>query len=431
MAFLDSYVLESDDWMEPDWNESEQHPMKELAQQEKQKSTKELEVFYISGIVGVKHLVSKDARIPNKQIILCSDVHIDTRKTACKKPGRMFAGGPCIDKSCIYYFPVVLENLIKESPGMVDLYIEQEIEVSATAMRIESGKLKRSLDIQETLANTILHFKKCLSVDKRECKRKFPNLRYHYADYRNDKREDEKHNAFSHILLGSLYPLTNVLLAAYDTIENKKLSISLDTFKEDLKEKMASAVKPIQVYVTQIPQNVPELRAYYRNLISNRRIQSQLKLVKVPGFETMVRDFVDEFASGAKPYPKAIELLNSSTQSFLSPTFLDDVHTTQELQTKLESFATDTRFIIDNMLLVSSRIMDVYILTRAFKKLGGNEDQDRVVIYGGANHIKFINFFLMRHFQFEVKQEKTNDPDAENPDFCLQMDKKVSFSTDK
>jgi hypothetical protein len=407
------------------------------------------EYHLISGIVGLRHLVSTDDRIPRKQIILCSDVHVDMTENACmlsagaaalrshkEKPLSLKSIEPylkgeitrCIDKKCVYYFPVVLQNLIRETKRdldeKVDLYIELDIEENERS-RITEAKQQRKL----TLMSTWLFFKDCYSRQKEKCQKRWPNLRYHYADYRVDSREQIGYNPFVDIIkvMKRLenemeYLLYEVRMESGDNIFSSSLQRQiLDSFKfqggNTLKEKLNS-----------LPRNASQMNDYISKVIQDRRIQHQLVHVKIPGFQAMLEDFlrkevIELFEK--YDYEKQLADLKNRLDILSSERLFTLVTDTNSFQYIL-LFLND---LLNLMIQASPSIMDAYTLARMFKSFGGNEDQNNVVVYAGAYHIGVYHRFLTTYFSFYEKENVQNpiEEDQKKTNSCLETKQKLSF----
>lgn len=312
-------------------------------------------------ISGVLDYVKLSSPDRTKKVLLFSDYHIPYKGKGC-------AG--CDDTTCPDFFISVLEDIISSAGrSTVDLYIEQDI-LPDTPLRENKNIL---------LGLTREYFDVCHSKNKTACKSRWPNLRYHYADARVDSRV-------------GLYTFQPTNRNEY--MNDMMYCYLLNEDKVDKK----TIVTILDEYLKKFPNYSRVLRDFIRSARMRKQYAGIPENVRRRVFKTICR-VVKERALDYGTLQKHV--------SYLIETGRYD--------------AFDAKYLIYPLV----GLMDMYLMTRAFRHFNGSP-QDKIVIYAGVAHIdEYLKIFVELGYLIEHQSETVKTRNLDGLQFVKTFCKKV------
>lgn len=384
----------------------------------------------ISGIFRVDKMISNSKSYP-RTVFLFSDMHINYKDKSCNKHLTL---EKCTDESCKDWFPKVLDTLIRSTNEKVDFYIELDI-IKQESWR---GDL---LTFKDFMLTTVWgHFRDCFDPEydesgpekiKQKCREKWPNLRYHYADFRIDTRksiEDPSTNfyqEFVHTSGDKTYtlkgtPMVRLQFMLQSQISQLKWWVSQpfhlrneDTLKSALlMVEYQNAIKillgNIRVYLESarsILDHYKSSEVYYSRLFDTPRMKRQFGGIKDPLIEPKIREFIIREAA------PVYQLVYKYISELIEKEIVQVDRNLSEPDVKLTLIN-----ILDTLILhithLNSKVMDTYLLARMFRTFD-LEPQRNVIIYAGAAHVSTYRRFLSEvgyyHEGYGYLDEKSKD----------------------
>lgn len=304
----------------------------------------------ISGIGSAAKLRSPTG----ETVFLFGDVHVDYNDRLC--------GGEDAPN-----FIGVLERLISSANGAVDFYIEQDVISAGLTERSQIFSAHLDDITDHMLPKTWYHFLDCYSSEfshygvegvariKVNCSRKWPNLRYHYADIRTEPRY---HSMSNYYVTKNGYISPPLYL--YNNLESF-IDMDPDTTSQDL-----------------IKITLNRYEYTWADLVTSPRIQKQLQSVdstlgrRILSF--MEKIFTLKYTKVQKRISQVLALIKKGTENAILFSFIDN-------------------YVLNPLLSLSATIMDLYLLLRMSRPFNGRS-QEHVIIYGGVSHIKVYMKFL-------------------------------------
>lgn len=356
----------------------------------------------LSGAVSL-HYLKSDAY--NLRVILIGDMHIKYQTEACQN---------CYT-DCHYFITYFLETIIKNTKAIVDFFFEYSYLRPSTfiknAHRIKiNSEYSRKISFDE-VAN---YFADCLQIDKSHCRRKYPNLRLHYADYRDEIAEAGLNQPITSTL-GSIRDYFNTSLAVLELIDKyqdildkpdiaqKLITLSGRQYSEIMEDVLIVYRKLVKV---NWPNDFDSFLIQFKLMLLNSKIKKQFDNLPQPYLAGLILEYLFGLISKYKrSYQALIQVLqeNINTPLKIGVFQLADI-----ISGLKQSFAF--------LLVSSSSIMDAYLLGRLFRTYQNAPSASNVIIYAGTNHINNYLTFLKTQLQFE-----TLGTSIEEKKFCLSL----------
>ena len=369
--------------------------------------------YYLDFISGVPamFLWTGTGEFDKFSLLLVGDYHRDSKLYSCKD---------CTDTRCEQYFPNVVDTIIKNTIGTIDLFLEFPFIDKAY-------KRDRAYSFQKgTMFDTFEYFSECLKRDKTECQKRWPNLRVHYSDIREDLAEKPK--TMIHILQD--FESFRLQLQDYKT---------KDKNQKEILRNISITLERIRPLLDDAPPTVRHLMEYIRyvfglNIIrkqTERKNASKLHIDKIGEvFFNNTKAHLESFAYSHQLQKLKSELDESIKMALsLQAKNRDTPEYEQGKDAMVKQFSTlysaMTIQMRDAFLMMGSLMIDTYLLLRLFKPYDGLQKQ--AIVYCGYSHIHFyhqvlqrIGFNMIYHRQ-NIDISTMREPALEqHKTFCLQ-----------
>ncbi|MHB1952779.1 MAG: hypothetical protein ACYCOU_03435 [Sulfobacillus sp.] len=300
----------------------------------------------ISGVAGY-WLLADCPRFPNKYFAVFGDLHVDNRGLLCPpfEPG--------------LYFPEMLSEVVKNTEGTVDLFLE------FAYRRPGEEIVRRPPGGHMTLPDTRVFFWECLRADKTACRQRYPNLRLHYADYRESSSPEIK----------GILDIADTFRWLAERFAPEKSSGGTPPTPENLVMFGATANELLR----RLPSGLADWKDWYRRVIRTTKIKKELDAIQDRETAQAIADFGE-----------------SELEKAYSPDVVDKVRRYFESGAR-PGAPTVTMLMVSYAWLVHllNPIMDVYLLARAFRRYRDPTDEARnVIIYAGMAHANNYATFL-------------------------------------
>jgi len=384
----------------------------------------------ISGIFRVDKMISQLGTV-----FLFSDLHIDYKDKSCNKH---LTFEKCVDESCKDWFPKVLDTLISSTPDKVDFYIELDI-IKQDSWR---GDL---LTFKDFMLTTVWgHFRDCFDPEynefgtekiKPKCQRKWPNLRYHYADFRIDTRKSKEdsptdfYQEFEHTSGSKTYTLKGppmVRLQFMLEIQISQLKWWVSSGRDNPKYRQAIEILlgNIRGYLgsaQMILHSYESSDGYYSRLFDTPRMKRQFRGIKDPSIEHEIREFIIREADSV--YKLVYNYIAELIENNIVQVDNIDRNLSGKPGGKLSLIQALERLIL-HIIHLNSKVMDTYLLARMFRTFN-LEPQRNVIIYAGASHVSTYIRFLSKIGYYNEGYGYLDEKSKNQDDFfCTQVPEK-------
>ncbi|MHB1952792.1 MAG: hypothetical protein ACYCOU_03505 [Sulfobacillus sp.] len=325
---------------------------------------------WVSGVINY-YLMADSPKFPDKCFVMFGDLHADNRGQLCPSPAP--------------YFPEMLSQVIANTEDYVDMFFE--FAYHRPGEDIEGWRLTGS---HETIHDTRAFFWDCLQSDKSACRRKYPNLRLHYADYRES----------SSPLIKAVTGAANILRAL-----------------ADIPEKIETPARfPLENLFAQLPQGISAWKAWYRQVVRESKLNKELAAIPDPETAQKIVAFGEQVLLAAYAPPSEEPLI-------------DDIRWALRSGSAAEAGLTAKMLLGAYAWLVGmlTPVMEVYLLSRAFRQYRDPGSEARnILVYAGGVHVKNYVEFL-RLMEFRVIEHASHDAGYSSPsrnpnpsrNFCL------------
>jgi hypothetical protein len=338
-------------------------------------------------------------------LLLVGDYHVESAPYSCPA---------CTDKRCEQYFPNVVDTIVKNTLGPVDLFLE-------FPFIDKSYKRDREYIFHPgTMLDTFKHFQECLQRDKKVCQQKWPNLRVHYSDIREDTAERPK--TMIYITQG----LELLKLKTQELESNPSIHI-LDDISKILHE--------IKQLLRDAPPTIDHVNQYIDFVFNFGLIKKQQRQGRYPStlrIDVIGKTFFDRVLKHLKTFDYQVELQAfreqiEKTLALALKTKVSDGDKIKELHKELTNiFTAMTRNLKIALFMIGSLFIDTYLLLRLFKPYEGLKKQ--AIIYCGYMHIDFYQqVFKEMQFNMLYARKNIDISNFEN----LHLEKHKSFCLEK
>lgn len=362
---------------------------------------------FLSGVITLTQLTGS-TEFPDMNVLLIGDIHIQNEKYVCQIDGKK-----CNDSKCREYLPNFLDEIIRNTKGMVDIFFEFPYHKNDSEIYIYHY-------LEGTMLDTFNYFKKCLSVNKKSCKSQYPNLRLHYSDLR--------------IYLKSNYKNTTIISKRIDVLSDA-VKYWIYILNKHLKNPFKIPILQNNIIsshfkmIFQLPSSDDEMKILFDEIWNVPKIQKQLKnIIK----KTLITKLYDFFWNRIRFYIKwgeesimiIINIFRDIKERFVR--YYDMIDSKEYLNSdNIMDFINDFKTLSDifgNFRMIE---MDLYLMSRLFKKMGGSHPQN-VIIYTGDFHRETYRDFLAQNMNFQIEFDYTPRLQTiSDNDMCINMPDKT------
>lgn len=271
-----------------------------------------------------------------------------------------------------------------KNPLLIDYYFELPYKNKLK----ENFYKKQSVYSVDALSNINKTFFNCLQVNKESCK--YKNVRMHYSDIRSDDThfgDLAKIQLFIGLISFLVYKiLSGDVSDPYKNFDYWRVNIDeVKTFPKDRPIKYFSNINMFDINWNKLlffknNNTIDELVDYYLKV---SKVYKQLENIEFPQIYQDIKN----------------ELIHHYIKKWISIIF-DNLDFLRNIidKTPLElNKDNDKIFNIQQSMLKNDKIMDVYLLSRLFKKHQNAPSSQNIIIYVGLNHANFYKDFFQRH----------------------------------
>jgi hypothetical protein len=330
----------------------------------------------ISGVASIDLLESKRGM----RVLLLGDLHIENKIASCKDNDYV-----CNDFNCRYYLPVFVDVVTSTSPKPVDIFFEYvytrpgETTMSEYQYELEERK--------ETIVDFARYFQSCLRSEKTVCKKAFPNIRFHYTDYRHSSSPVASHlTTIQEYIELALRRLSELWDAA--SLFGGKPNVESSEEFTSITMSLISLLNDKDYIFT-----LENLLVFYASLFVEPKIKKQFDNSRVPQLMAMLAKHVQQ-----KLVEFNIEQYTSELHKLLSN--FSSPQVTLELMKTDRKLVSKTVDLLDRYVAKTtycgSFVFDIYTIARLFRVYHSDNTQaQNAIIYAGRTHTRNIKEFLL------------------------------------
>lgn len=350
----------------------------------------------LSGAISFSYLTSQ---LYNMRVILIGDYHYNNTTDICAQ----------CSYNCPDYVPQFLDTIIKATNAPVDFFFEYSYIKGAKSIE-KSARYNTGLgeESYHTISDTALFFNKCLQINKQECREEYPNLRLHYADYR-----DVEYGIAEKLM--TVINEISVTLSRYNLldIDNFEMLKQVLTRLEEIEPNQYEDIKNDILYLLsqirelKLPTKTSDVYDMYIGIIESTKIKKQLENIPDSRLQNLIRSFIienlnyrlEENDSNIK-IPEGMNLYTFLlTKRLTILPKLDLVN-----PPFLARMIVALNLFFNRLILINTIIMDSYLLGRLFRTYKDAPPATNVIIYAGDIHIKTYQRFLVDELDFEFTE---------------------------
>jgi len=314
--------------------------------------------MYLSGPTSVSIISNKNYK---KKILLIGDEHFSYLNL-------------CKDN----YVDIIkfLDNIFVNTEKKLDFFLEisyEHIELDSKFPKNFYETMKKSEKYAEGYLNKVrVYYQKykCFYRDKKECKNKFPNVRFHNMDFRFSLKCNDAYQIiwmieflrYFHFLLNDENMTSLKIEHELDLLKNKKLFLNvLKEFKsfENLEKKINKVMKckKMNDQIRKCDKLIQsKINKYYKEFMNQKK-----------------KEYNYIFQNHAKKLQTYINNYNSWSS--------------------ITNISSTVYILMEIIIDITCIIMDIYSIARIMKKLD-NDNYENNIIYAGDSHIdNYKNFF--------------------------------------
>ena len=312
----------------------------------------------LSGPVSLSYLTSKKY---NKNILLLGDMHF-SRKGSCRGKS----------KDIIKF----LDEIFTSDDKKIDFFLENQYH--HLNPEIPFGKVLEDDSLPDDFLNSIREYylnKGCFQIEKKYCKKEYPNTRFHNADYRETSEKQCKEMA--EITTQLIYKVF------YEKFTILNINSKIKKLKND--EKFMKVFDKVNTY--------SKMKKVMEKILKCKKIKKQLDNCpknirsKILDFNEKLYSGTIETTQGSVSVEKTYDLSFSQLESVLKGKNKYSRSGTIKL---LNSVGV---LIMDYLAL---KVMDIYTVARIMKK----DEYKNIVIYAGHTHIQNYEDFFKKRLTF-------------------------------